>query len=157
MIFKMNMDAQHALNKKVLEYIVREKRQGNAPLIAMPDSVAFPHMQQGSHPDIVERVWDVIGSSLPTDCRCLVYGTPALVHPKTGIILAFCNGTQYCIRLADQHVAEALKAGVPTYTKWSGSGDMDTQRELGSNWVFGHWLDGEIEWCRTVYDEFENL
>jgi hypothetical protein len=156
MVLRMNIDQKHALNKKVLKYIFSAKRQGNAPLIAAPDSMPFPYMSQGSHPDIVERVWNVIGPSLPTDCRCLVYGTPALVHSKSGIILAFCNGTQYCIRLADQHIEEALRAGAKTYTKWTDGGDMDTQRELGANWVFGHWLDCETEWCRIVYEELEN-
>jgi hypothetical protein len=78
------------------------------------------------------------------------------VHSKSGIILAFCNGTNYCIRLADQHVGDALRAGAKTHTKWTNGGDMDTQRELGANWVLGHWLDGEIEWCRSIYEELEN-
>jgi hypothetical protein len=74
MVLRMNIDQKHALNKKVLKYIFRVKRQGNAPLIASPDSVAYAYMSQGSHPDIVERVWDVIGPSLPTDCLVLFTG-----------------------------------------------------------------------------------
>jgi hypothetical protein len=153
----MNLDESHILNKKVLEYIIRGKKKGSISAIAKWDSVAKPYMEQGSHPDVVERVWDVLGSSLPEDCRCLVYGTPALVHPKTGIILVFCNGTSYCIRLTEQLMEKALKAGAKTYQTWTYGGDMDTLRDLGSDWVFGWWLDGEIEWCRTVYEDMGKL
>lgn len=153
----MYVNETHVMNKKVLEYIIRVKKQGNAPVIATWNSVNKPYMEQGSHPDVVEQVWDVIGSSLPEDCRCLVYGTPALVHPKTGVILAFCNGTAYCIRLTEHLVEKALKAGAKTYQKWTYGGDMDTLRDLGADWVFGWWLDSEVEWCNIVYREIGNL
>lgn len=149
----MYLNEMHVMNEKVLEYIIRVNKQGNAPAIAAWNSVANPYTEQGSHPEVVERVWDVIGSSLPDDCRCLVYGTPALVHPKTGIIFAFCNGTSYCIRLTDELVEKAVKAGAKTYQKWTYSGDMDTLRDLGTDWVFGWWLEGEVEWCNVVYRE----
>ena len=149
----MVLNEQHKLNTRVLEYITRGRKQPGAISIAGPDSVMKPYMEQGSHPDVVERVWDVIGPSLPHDCRCLVYGTPALVHPRTGIILVFCNGTTYCIQLTEQLVDKALKAGAKTYTKWTNGDDMDTQRELGPNWVFGQWLEDELEWCHKVYKE----
>ena len=146
---------KHGMNKKVLEYIFKVKRQGAAPIISTWDSVADPYMQQGSHPEIVSRVWDKIGSSLPEDSRRLVYGTPALVHPKTEVILAFCNGTSYCIRLTEKLMEEALKSGATTYRKWSSGGDMDTVRDLGPNWAFGSFSDSEIEWCNQVYREVE--
>ena len=57
---------------------------GDQPPVASPDTVGDPYYGQGSHPDVVERVWDQLGASLPTDCRCLVYGTPALVDPASG-------------------------------------------------------------------------
>ena len=148
----MFIDETHPLNRKVLEYLIREKRQSDAPILAAWDSVPKPYMEQGSHPDVVERVWDVLGASLPEDCRCLVYGNPALVHPKLGIILAFCNGTTYCIRLTEQLVEKALKAGAKTHQTWTYGGEMDTLRDLGADWVFGYWLAGEVEWCRVMYD-----
>jgi hypothetical protein len=132
---------------------MRAKRLGTAPLIAAWNSVPKPYMDQGSHPDVVERVWDIIGSSLLEDCRCLVYSTPALVHPKTGIILAFCNGTTYCLRLTGDLMEKALQSGAKTVQKWSSRRNMDAQHDLGSDWVFGCWLEDEIEWCQMVYKE----
>ena len=154
---EMILDEQHDLNLRVIEYISKVKHRSSVVPLAAPDSVADPYMKEGSHPDVVERVWDVIGRSLPQDCRCLVYGTPALVHPHTGIIIAFCNGTTYCLRLPEQLIDEALKAGARTYTKWTGGGDMDTQRDLGADWVFGWWLDDELDWCRQAYEELGKI
>ena len=54
-----------------------------------------PYMYSGAHTDIVERLWDQIGLSLPEDCRCRVGRSPALAHPRTGLILTVAMGTQY--------------------------------------------------------------
>src|SRR5687768_2651937 len=95
----LKLDASHPMNKQVLTYLGHSVEK-NKPLNADPEEVKDPYYEQGSHPEIVERVWDEINSKLPKDCRCLIYGTPVLVHPEAGIILAICCGTAYCIRLA---------------------------------------------------------
>ena len=153
----MYIDQTHGLNKKPLEYLMRGMKKKNNPIIAKWNSVPDPYMGQGSHPDVVERVWDVIGESLPRDCRCLIYGTPALVHPESGILLAFCNGTTYCIRLNEELFDEALKAGAKTYQKWSYGGDMDTLRELETYWIFGLWSKRETEWCHVIYEKLGDM
>lgn len=70
----------------------RELRQGLLPL-ALPDQIEQPYMALGTHPDLVARLWDELQAQLPTDCRAVVYGTPALMHPTTGIVFGFANGT----------------------------------------------------------------
>ncbi len=49
----------------------------------------------GTHPDVLERLWNQIGKKLPVDSRAVVFGNPALVHPDSGIVLAFALGTEY--------------------------------------------------------------
>ncbi len=129
--------------------------KNHVALIASFDSIPAQqaYMNQGSHPDVVERVWNVLAAALPEECRCLIYGTPALIHPQTGIVIAFCNGTTYCIRLTEVLIEKALQAKAPTYQKWSYGGDMDTQRDLGPTWIFGHWSKDEPMWCRMTYDD----
>lgn len=141
--------APSPLNEKVLIHL--RSRLKTDELIAAPDSVRDPYMSQGSHPDVVERVWKKLGQALPVDCRCLVYGTPALVQPTSGIILAFCLGTQYCMRLTSPQMYEALKLGVKTSTKWSGGRITDATQTFGADWIFGSWKDEELQWCREVY------
>jgi len=142
--------ASSELNESVL--INLRGRLKTDELIAMPGSVRDPYLSQGSHPDIVERVWDTLGKALPADCRCLVYGTPALVQPLSGILLAFCYGTQYCMRLTSSLMNEALKLGVKTSTTWSNGRMTDTTQTFGRDWIFGSWKNEELPWCRAAYE-----
>jgi hypothetical protein len=147
--------ANHPLNEGVINYLRKEKNP--KILIAAPDSVADPYWKQDSHPDVVMRVWDQLGKALPQDCRCLVCGTPSLVHPFTGIILAFCMGTEYCLRLRKPAQVLALKYGAKTSIKWSTGRITDLSKTLGSDWIFGKWLKDEIEWCLNVYDSLNDI
>ena len=90
----MHLDPSHPLNQQVLRH-VKAVRQRNQVPIAGPDEHADPYMEAGSHPDIVARVWDQLGRSLPGDCRAMLYGGPALVDPHSGLIIALAYGTQY--------------------------------------------------------------
>jgi len=125
-------------------------------LYSRPRKNPYPYTTYGSHPGVVKVVWDVIGSSLPEDCRCLIYGTPALVHPKIGVILAFCNGMAYCVRLSKNLMFKARIIGAETYTKWSDGSDMDTKRDLGDYWVLGFSRKYLVKWCPRVYWDLEN-
>jgi hypothetical protein len=143
--------ADHSLNKRVVDYL--QTRNPSQPLFGAPDSVSDPYMSQGSHPDIVERVWKQIGSNLPLDCRCLVCGTPALVQPVSGILLAFCLGTTYCLRLPSELLEEAVKHGAKTSTKWSNGTVLDATKTFGPDWIFGAWNE-EVQWCRKTYEAY---
>jgi hypothetical protein len=150
----MQLNELSELNINVLKYL--NKGKTNQPLIANPNSVPDPYYQQGSHPDVVERIWDQIASALPKDCRCLVYGIPALVHPKSGIIFAFTGGTVYYLRVPSTLVNEILQSGVRTYAQRA-EGDIDTQRDLGSDWIFGTWSSKEIEWCNMLFTQLNEI
>ncbi len=151
-IILMIINTENPLNKKVLQYLSRVGKP-ESQVLASPDSVSDPYMQQGSHPDIVQRVWNEIGNSLPMDCRCLIYGTPALIHPQSGIILAFCNGTQYNLRLITADFRDAIAKGALTRTKWSNGKEMDSLSDLGNDWIFGVWSKDEIKWCHDSYEQ----
>ena len=144
---------QSRQNDAVLKYLALGKR--NTALFADRNSIPQPYYNCGCHPDIVERIWDGIGVALPTDCSGLVYGTPALVHPRSAVIFALGIGTQYGLLLPGGLAVEAVKAGAKLQTKWSSGGTMEIQRELGTDWVFGAWLANEPSWCRRVYELFD--
>ena len=133
-------------------------RNPDAALTLSPEeSTRDPYMSLGSHPDIVERIWKGIGAELDEDCRLIVCGTPALVQPITGIILAIALGTQYCLHLPIPLIQTALKAGAPTTTKWAGGRVTDVAKEFGEGWIFGKWLKDEISWCQEAYKIFGSL
>jgi len=139
------------MNLGVLKYLSREEKSQN-PVIAAPNSVRDPYMGQGSHPDIVQRVWDELTVNLPKKCRFLIYGTPALVHNRTGLVIAICNGTQYNLRLIADDFRTAIAKGASTQIRWSTGKIMDSLAELGPDWIFGGWFKEEIQWCHNTYD-----
>jgi hypothetical protein len=148
----MIIDTVSPVNQGVLKYLGRGEKARNAP-IAAPDSVPDPYLRQGSHPDIVQRVWENLGGVLPAKCRCLVYGTPAIVHERSGVVIAICNGTQYNLRLTAHDFREAIAKGATTRTRWSNGQEMDSLAALGPGWIFGGWFKEEEQWCRNTYEE----
>jgi len=131
------LDENHPANRLlIVAHTARAARWNvQTPVIAAWDSVKQPYLNCGSHPDIVERVWDQLGRALPEDCRCLVWGTPALVHPKSGVVLAECYGTAYCLRLpqsADRTVSSQ------TTMRWSNGSVTDIAKDYGDDSVFAN-------------------
>lgn len=151
----MRLDYKHPLNKGVLGHLIadRTRLRSTAVPIIVPDQHPDPYMRAGSHPDIVERVWDRLGSSLPVDCRALVYGSPALVHPMEGVVFALAYGTEYAIRIPNDALARAMDLGCATKRTWTGGGEMRIQEEMGMNWLFGCWADEEKQWIARTYEE----
>ena len=125
-------------------------RQGE--LTADPDSIPDPYQRAGSHPDVVERLWDRLGASVPRAARCLVCGSPALIQPVTGVVLGICLGTQYALRLPDACGEAAAKAGLESTTRWSNGKVMDLSLAWGPGWWFGAWLAGEPDWVRQAFE-----
>jgi hypothetical protein len=152
----MEIHSKSPLNQGVLEYLGRGEKSGRV-VIAPPDSVRDPYMGQGSHPDVVERVWDEIGANLPGVRRCLIYGTPSLIQDRTGIVLAICNGTQYNLRLTESDLRAALAEGARTRTKWSTGEEMDSRVVLGPDWIFGGYFKEEPRWCQNLSEELSVL
>ncbi len=147
----MKLDESHALNRLVLERLGDPKRVRFDPRpIASPREHPDPYQEAGSHPDVVERVWDVLGASLPKNGRALVYGAPALVHPL-GVVMALAYGTQYALRIPEASLAWAAKAGCKTEQTWTGGGMTNIEDELGRGWVFGAWLEQEKAWLAQTY------
>jgi hypothetical protein len=147
-------------NIKVIAHLTRAggyfaSKSHDSPAFAAWDSVPNPYSGCGCHPDIVEYLWDKIGKSLSADCRGLVYGTPALVQPKSGVILALGKGTRYNLHLPGSIGAEAIKKGAKTQVKWSTGDFTDIQKEYGEDWFFGTFLPDELIWCKQAYEMFD--
>jgi hypothetical protein len=57
----------HPANPKALAYLARCHSDSRA--FAAWDSIENPHYRCGCHPEIVERLWDQLGATLPRDSR----------------------------------------------------------------------------------------
>ena len=147
----LRVDFDHAANAGVLRYLKsRERFTRLAPSVS-PESVADPYFTLGTHPDLVERLWDKLGKTLPEDCRWVVYGTPTLVHPKMGIVFGFAAGTlPYALRLPEPELREAKLASGKRVHEYAGGSTLDLD-EIGEEWVFGGWFADEERWCGAAY------
>ena len=132
----------------------RESRQPRPTIgeLAFPEDVEQPYVSLGTHPDLVARLWDELGSVLPVDCRAIFYGTPALIRPDTGTVFGFAGGTHtYALRLPEPERLEAERAGASRVTDYPRAPSFDL-RDVGPDWIFCRWFAGEDAWCRAAYD-----
>src|SRR5688500_196128 len=93
----MRLATEHPSNRGVIEYLCRETKADKPPF--EPATALTSSWHTGSHPDIVEYLWETLAVDLPADCRAIVCGTPALVAPASGVIFAVALGTEYGLRL----------------------------------------------------------
>lgn len=133
---------------------VRKERQ-YPPCIRPVECPRDPYMYLGSHPDVVDHVWDRLGHVLPHNCRCIAFGTPGLVAPRSGILLAKAFGTQFILRIPREAVDEAVRAGAKTKMTWGRDHATDLKQEYGDDWIFGGWLKQEPDWLLAVYKSVE--
>jgi hypothetical protein len=112
-----------------------------------------PYWSQGSHPDLVARVWDELGGELMRDCRAQAKGKPVLAHPETDRIFAAAHGTAYALWLTPEDFDHALHGGANTVMRWSGGSVTDLGECAGTGWIWGRWFNDEPVWLRHAYAE----
>ena len=89
--------------------------------VARPDEVPSPYLSLGTHPDLVARLWDELQAQLPTDCRIVFAGRPALLHPVTHVVFGFASGTHtYALRLPEREREAAIAAGATRIANYPG-------------------------------------
>lgn len=138
------LDLGHPENRGVLAYLGRGER-ARAP-IARPSSVPDAYQGCGCHPDVVERVWDGLGRALPRASRALVFGTPALVHVGSGVVLAVGLGTSYALRLPAAALSEPASATLECARTFRTAGQHLDLAPWGPRWRFGAYLAREPAW-----------
>jgi hypothetical protein len=172
----MNVDFTHLANTALARYLRKRGQGRRVPPNCSPETLGNPYFNLGTHPDIVQRLWDELGGRLPP-CAWVIYGTPVLVHPATGVLFGFAQGTgPYALRLPPDERAEALAAArrkaeqhadeqglqgvererylaAQSGRVWEyAGGEVLDLNDIGEEWVFGRWLDGEVAWCKSAFD-----
>ncbi|MBL8862757.1 MAG: hypothetical protein JNK02_12220 [Planctomycetes bacterium] len=144
------LDLAHPANRGVLARLRANELALGVPM-ARPSAVRDPYLERGSHPDVVQRVWDELGRGLPRASRALVYGSVALVHAQAGIVLAVAFGTAYALRAPAVLLAEVEAAGLSAIHTCGGS--SSSVEAFGPLWRFGAWHAREPDWARAAHDE----
>lgn len=149
------MNLEVPANESLLRYFSNRAKKYNYRSLTEP---------KGTHPDLLDRLWSELGELLPEDCHAVVYAAPILVRPSTGVIFAFAGGTHtYAFRLPADVRARAIKAGARrvyhyrAYPELNVAASTFDLAEIGDEWVFGGWLQGEEDWIRSAYDFATNL
>ena len=156
---------EHPANRDVLSYLGGSERLRRSVSESAfredcsPAEISDPYYKLGTHPDLVMRLWDELGKTLPADCRRVVFGTPALVRPDSGVVFGFAGGTHtYALRLPLDVRKAALVAGAttvhhyPSYPELGIHASVLDLRDVGGEWIFGRWLVSEPEWCAAAYE-----
>ena len=148
----MHFDPGHPANRGVVEYFSRNTGE-RAPLFEPITSPAAFKPHSGSHPDIVEYLWDTLASVLPVECRALVCGRPVLIAPVRGIIFAVPLGTEYGLRLPPEEFALARSAGAEVVHYYrTADVTLDLAERFGPHWLFGNFDRREPEWCTAALE-----
>jgi hypothetical protein len=155
----------HPANRGVLSYLGAPERLRRSVSEAAlredcsPAEVSDPYYKLGTHPELVARLWDELGKGLPADCRRVVFGTPALVRPDSGVLFGFAGGTHtYALRLPAGVRDAALTAGATTIHRYPAYPELGIEasvldlRDVGEAWILGGWFVAEPEWCSAAYD-----
>lgn len=154
------IDFDHPANRGIVAYLgARAQAEREHRPQASPADVKDPHYALGTHPEIVERLWDELGAALPADCRWVLYGSPVLVRHDSGIVFGFAGGSlTYALRLPPYEHAAAVAAGAtpvnhyPAYPELGIEASSLDLKQFGPDWLFMRWFTGEEAWCLAAYD-----
>jgi hypothetical protein len=143
-------------NQGVVSYVGQGVEPRSVSVARPPEHVDTYRL--GAHPDVVERLWTQLNGELPDDARYLVADTAALVHSRTGLVLAVALGTAYAIRLEGAALQEALSDGFGTVHEFTTVGrTLDLAATFGAGWVFGRFDEREGSWLRASLEARSNL
>jgi hypothetical protein len=138
-------------NAGALRYLAHGREASEATFGPPPSDVDRLHL--GTHPDVVDWLWDRLDAALSTSARWIVYDGPALVHPVSGVLLAAGIGTQYALRLQPDDRAAAEADGFELAHAFRTVGtQLDLPSTFGSDWIFGRFDGREPDWLRASYE-----
>lgn len=145
---------ENPANQKLLRYLESNLESWKS---GAPDAVDL--WKLGTHPDLIEYLWDTLGNTLPTPCQWVIYSRPVLVRFETGIIFAYASGTHaYGFRLPAHVLKEAVKVGAkriihyPEYANSEIPGASFDIETFGPEWILGGFFKQEPLWCLDAFN-----
>lgn len=140
-------------NKGVINFLSTNTGRSSAPLAETPAKFDRPWYEGlGTHPELIERLWEEITTDLPKNCKWIVYARPILVHPGTGVIFGFAVGAyKYALWLPPQEYEAAAEIGLSSIYTDSRKTVIDL-KEIGAGWIFGNFKEEERGWCVKAYE-----
>lgn len=155
----ISVNFDHPINRDATDFLTGSWKKSSKPKSAAPEEIEDPKESLGTHPEMLVWLWSTMTDKLPVDCRWVVYGTPVLVHPTTGIIFGMCYGQSLCalrLTLDDARMAP-MEDGMETECTLE-DGTTLYSDEIGHEWVFCSWEEElDIKWCLRAYKAAEKV
>jgi len=143
---------RHRVNDGVLKYLQGDWNLRPEPIYGEPDEVLDPKAALGTHPELLDWLWNTICAKLPKDCRKVIYGKPVLIHPETGVIFGLGHGECVCaLRLPLDKVGEAIMSGMEDDVELENGQELYSE-DIGDDWVFCTWTEDDPDWCLRAYE-----
>jgi hypothetical protein len=141
----------HPANQGIIACLKHIARNWRGPLSCHPSEAYDPYYHLGTHPDLVERLWDKLTVKISVDCRWVLHARPVLIHPETGIVFAFATGTHtYALRIPQAFRPQSLLAKAGHRYEYPGGKVLELS-EYDGDWFFGGRFEGEEEICFLAY------
>ncbi|RYZ84655.1 MAG: hypothetical protein EOP04_17595, partial [Proteobacteria bacterium] len=77
---------ENPINASLLKYLENDANERNVEFVNFSRESISYKVSLSAHPDIVELLWAHFSKKLPFHCQAILYGRPALVNPKNGIV-----------------------------------------------------------------------
>jgi hypothetical protein len=142
---------EHPKNQGILECLQVIGQFTRGPLSCHPSEAEDPYYLLGTHPDLVEVLWDKLTVEIPVDTRWILHARPVLIHPGTKIIFAFATGTQtYALRIPAGLRPEANAEDASQQYKYA-DGTIFDLAECDPDWIFGGNIPDEARLCLVAF------
>lgn len=144
------------LAAKIAEYegkIAQARERPPTPLCQRLEDHPDPYYGLGTHPDIIDIMWDM-DASLPRSCRLVFWGKPALVHPVAGLVFCVGFGTiGFVMRLPPDVLRDAPEELAHVVDRIGGAHMKHYDvSPAGPDWRFVSYAAPRKEWARAAFD-----
>jgi hypothetical protein len=143
---------RHPTNQGILDFLRHIVHDWMDQPSCHPSAVQDPYYTLGTHPDLVELLWDKLTIKIPLDCRWVLLGRPVLVHPEKRIVFAFATGTHtYAFRIPTVLRQEGYAWQASQQYRYSGDRVLDLT-QYDADWIFGGDIKDEVEVCFKAFE-----
>ena len=140
-------------NEGLMRYLEKSHPKAGVSDLSVPtETELYEHRLLGTHPELIERVWDRLVARIPPESRRIILGRAALVSTRSNVIFAIAIGTSYAIRIPKR--VKTWRFGLKTTIGWSDGTRRNVKATFGPEWVVGSWSSKEEEWCPAAYEYF---
>jgi hypothetical protein len=88
------------------------------------------------HPDVAKMLWEDFAVKLPVDCRWILFGTPVLLRPDTGIVFGIAEDVNPpLLRFSESDKLKVLICGGKEQLL-NLDGVYADAKQVGKDWVY---------------------